>query len=1022
LLKIGQTYPEIQDRLLNYYQLAHTEDEIAQYAAEHFIEKNPFEQFQDCFQPRDKSKILRMCIMVFIIALISAIVLPTASSRMFHSAIAYEPQSPYKIWIETTNETLYAYDSLTFSIHKQANERFAVELYFTEDNSRDAKFLLRSYDTLLSYSQARVRHSGTYIAKLHRPNIFYPRKYMDTDTLALTVLQRPRILSMDFIVVSPPYTQIPNAYYQGNMDKITCLQGSSIILDIMLSEPAGASYLLSGDDSLRFDIKGAHCYIKWQPMRSGEISFLLQNADGIASDKPSSYRIELIPDAFPRLELITPKIEEDILLNEDMQLPYIAHLQDDFGLSSFSVNYSIHSEYSFAQDTNIYSLDLKFDQNARYQTRAGVWEIDRFISPGSEIVYYFELSDNDTINGPKHVRSNKFQAKLPTLADLYSRQNQAQDKLLSNMEEILADTDLAKEIEDIRKDLLQEGEMKWENKATLEENLNAMENVQKELSSMQEAMKEQKKFMEENALFSEKTLENYEQLQELMNELIDDELFEMMKEIQEKLQQNNTDNMEKILEDFSEKAKKFEESLERMLEIFKRIQQEQRLEELGEQIKELLQEQEKILDDKDKRSSNELAERENALAKDTEKWEELSKKSAELFSDEERENYDAFLEKMEEMQTSSTMQDASSKYQQGQKQQGDQQSQQAAQQLGSLQQDFQEMSESMMQKQKDQIENAFRKAFFQTLYMSFEQEKLKEYAKSIQSNSPLIHHFTSQENRILQQAKEISDGLLALSKMTFLVDKVIGQQLGLIIANIQTGIQQIEEAKLATGKKNIDTAFESMNELGRILLERMNMVQDQQEGNASGMEFYMQQLQQMAGQQQQINSGMPQMGMSGSPNSMMDELAKMAARQQALRRSLKQMQQGMSPGDTGKRLMGDLDRIAKDMEDVINQMRKNQVNRETLLRQEKIVQRLLDASRSATSQDYKKERESQTGKDLLRENPLHLPGDMGEHESLINAIRREVQESDLSPSEKREMERYLESLLHQHIRQGDTNK
>ena len=192
------------------------------------------------------------------------------------------------------------------------------------------------------------------------------------------------------------------------------------------------------------------------------------------------------------------------------------------------------------------------------------------------------------------------------------------------------------------------------------------------------------------------------------------------------------------------------------------------------------------------------------------------------------------------------------------------------------------------------------------------------------------------------------------------------------------------------------------------------MVIDEQEGNAFGMDFYMQQLQQMAGQQQQLNSGMPQLGPDGSPtSSMMDQLAKMAARQQALRRKLKQIQQGMSESGEGNKMSGSLDRIAKDMEDVINQMRKNQVDRQTVMRQEKIVQRLLDASRSATSRDYKKERESKTGKEILRDNPLSLPGDLGDRVSLIDMIRRDVRNSDLTPKEKREMEKYLESLIGQ---------
>ena len=68
-------------------------------------------------------------------------------------------------------------------------------------------------------------------------------------------------------------------------------------------------------------------------------------------------------------------------------------------------------------------------------------------------------------------------------------------------------------------------------------------------------------------------------------------------------------------------------------------------------------------------------------------------------------------------------------------------------------------------------------------------------------------------------------------------------------------------------------------------------------------------------------------------------------------------------------------------------------------------------SRSATERDYKKERESRTAEGVDRESPPGLPEDRGEKRSLINALRRAVRESDLTPAEKRDMEAYLESLI-----------
>lgn len=1015
LLHIGQQFHEINDKLLNYYQLSQIDNPISNYALETFIEKYPSTYYEHSYKAqavKNKRKIAFSLIGCF---LLLAILSSSASTRFLYMHRSYEPESKYEVILTPGDTCLYTYDSLTLHIQRFAPDRFPIEVYVSDSTMKAPELLFRSRDSILSYSIGRLRHPAVYYARLRRPHLFHPRKFIDTDTLNVTLLQRPRIRSLDFEVRSPDYANISNAYYQGNVDRISCLYGSEIKIDVRLSEAFGPSYLVSEYDTLEINISREQSSISWVPKHSQSIKLLLVNKEGIALGSIPNYKIVLEEDAAPILYLHSPKLQDELLLNEDLQLPYVAHLQDDFAISDFSVNYSVHSGYSFNPDTAVKTVKLPFDNAFRLQTRAGVWEINSFISPGSEIRYYFELKDNDVISGPKTVRSSLFYAKFPSLGDLFARQSGAQEETMAQLEEeVLSTREIVEEIDEIQKQLLQEGELNWENKTALEENLNALEKAREELKNMQSSMDEQKKFMEENALFSDDVMQSFSQLQELMNELIDDELFELMRNIQEKLERNDMSNMEEILENFSEKAKRFEESLDRMLEVFKRIQQEQRLEELGRQMKETLREQEKLLKESDQKSSGELSEQQKKISKDTKDWEKLGRESSELFKDAYKEAFEEFLKNMDETDISTLMSEASENYQRSNMQEGQQKSQESADKLRSLENNFSKMAFKMMSQQKNDVESAFQRTFHKTVYMSYRQEETLEEGKELISGSPLVPSYTSQENNILQMALNINDDLLALSKKTFLVDKAIGQALGKVIGNLRSGIQNVEEAKLSQGKNNFNIAYESMNDLGRILLERMNMVQQQQQGNASGLEFYMQQLQQMAGQQQQLNSSMPQPGMDGKPgSSMMDQLAKMAARQQALRRSLKQMQQRMSEGDGAKRMTGDLGRIAKDMEDVINQMRKNQVNRQTIMRQEKIVQRLLDASRSATSRDHKKERESTTAKDILRENPLSLPGDLGEHESLINALRREVQNSELSPQEKQDMERYLESLLEQ---------
>ncbi len=1012
LLHIGRRVEAVRDKLLNHYQLSRSGQELAQLAVSRFTEQHPPAVFDGSYQPKP---LKRKRNIVLIMAALCALCLPFLSggmARLWHAKIPFEPMFPYSISAEPRDTTVFSYDSLKVRIVRRAPAHFPVELYSLQENTPLPELPAPSRDSLFNFSLDRVRGSRTYVVALRRPHLFYARKYIDTDTVRVTVIERPKIRTLEFTVAAPAYSGLPEARYEGNIDRFRMLRGSVLSIDALLSDTAGFSTVVLAGDTLPMTRDGARNRISVIPEKDGPIVLNIRDRRGVGIKEPPFYHIELEEDARPQLSILRPESGERILLRDAMKLPFMAYLQDDFGLSAFRVSYSVRSEYS--ADTARFTADLPLRSDARIQSLAGSWETGRFISPGSELSYYFELSDNDAVAGPKTVRSETFYAEFPTLGELFRAQSEEAQTLQETLEnEILSGSDILQDIDKIRKELLQEGELDWENRSALQENLDALEQAQKELEEMQTSLQKQEQFMKENALFSESVMSTFEQLQELMNELIDDEMFDMMKSIRDKLERGDMSDMEKVLEDFSEKAKRFEESLERMLDIFKRIQQEQRLEEIAARLKETLEKQQDLLEQAGDMSGNDAAERQEQIAEETEDLEERIRESSGLFEEEAGEDFRSFREEMEASAVTEDMERASDAFRKPDREAGMSDSRAAEKKLGKLSASFDKMAGEMMEKQKEEITSRFYAILQKTLYMSQRQEEALEFGAGLENDSPLLHAFTSREGEILQLAQDISSRMLALSKKTFFVDKALGLALGGVLAELSSGIRNIEEANLSQGRDELRSAYKYMNRLGRLLLQRMEQTQ-QQQGNASGLEFYLQQLQQMAGQQQQLNDGMPQPGMNGSPgDSMMDQLARLAARQQALRRSLKEIGQGLSDSENGGRVTGDLERIAKDMEEIIDQMRRNQVNRQTLLRQEQIVQRLLDASRSATSRDFKEERESVTGSDLPRENPLGLPDDLGEHGSLINSLRRAVRESDLSAQEKRDMEAYLESLLRQ---------
>jgi hypothetical protein len=169
---------------------------------------------------------------------------------------------------------------------------------------------------------------------------------------------------------------------------------------------------------------------------------------------------------------------------------------------------------------------------------------------------------------------------------------------------------------------------------------------------------------------------------------------------------------------------------------------------------------------------------------------------------------------------------------------------------------------------------------------------------------------------------------------------------------MQQAIADLEARNPRKSARSQALARESLNRMARQLANSMESLQ--QSGESSGFSSYMQQLQQMAGQQQGLNQQtMMQLGM-GNP-SMMQQLAR---QQMQLRETLSQIEQGLG---SDSRMLGDLGKIGEEMEAVAKAMRRKHPSQKIHEQQERILNRLLDAQRSATERDYSKQRKSETG-------------------------------------------------------------
>lgn len=119
-------------------------------------------------------------------------------------------------------------------------------------------------------------------------------------------------------------------------------------------------------------------------------------------------------------------------------------------------------------------------------------------------------------------------------------------------------------------------------------------------------------------------------------------------------------------------------------------------------------------------------------------------------------------------------------------------------------------------------------------------------------------------------------------------------------------------------------------------------------------------------------------------------MVQLAAQQEMIRRGLQEVQQSMGNQSD---VLGRLDRIAKDMDDVTQQLRSHDLDPRILERQQRILSHLLTAQRSLHKEGETQERQSQPALNpQVLPSPPPIEASMSWQEALRRGILRGSQD------------------------------
>lgn len=989
--KVGNQFPNIHDRLLNALQVYELKvREKALYSIElidaSFMDLYDVIKGIDFIQAVDKKQLKKIRNVFFYALIVFLLAIFISPKGFLLSAFRiYQFNQPFSVIpklffiVEPGDSEALRGETVNFNIHPVGS------------SVKTITFLSRE-EGVAKYEKTMLKISDNGIFKFSIPNIKSTTHYYvysgdaSSPVYKILVLDRPIIRSMQLSLIYPSYTRISPKALEKNVGDVAALPGTRISLNILSSKKLSSAELLFGDStSLKLNLSETEAMASFLHLKNRNYRIIINDEIGLTNLDPIEYHLKIIPDEYPTVAVIVPGKNMDI--NESMKLPLLIRIKDDFGFSSIRLAYRlVQSRYEKPSEEFSFMEVPLTSKDQVAQDLWHEWNLSGLnLVPEDVLSYYIEVFDNDNVGGPKSARSETYLVRLPSLDEVFADVAQNQNKTLESMQSIAKEAEkMRKEMEELQREMKKNPQkMDWQQQKKAEELSKKYEDMKKKISENAQKLEEMIQKMEENKLLSDQTMEKYQEMQKLIDELKNPELQEAMKKLQETMKQMTPEQMKQAMQQMNFSEEQFRKNLERMIELLKRIAIEQKIDELIKRTEELIKQQQELQNQtektnpKDEQRLLDLARQQEDMQKQIDKLEQEAKnlkdKMEEFPKDMPLEKMDKAQQDLMNKQLQQKTQKSAQQMKSGQMKQAKQTQQETKQDLEQFMAEMQDVKESLQEQMQREVLNKMRKAVQNLLELSKEQEALKQETQKLDPNSQRFRENAQQQMDMVGDLNNVANSMGEISKKSFAISPEMGKEIGNAMRQMAQALQNMEQRNPGGASQQQNDAMGSMNRAAMMMQGAMNAMK-KGGGQGMGMAGLMQRLGQMSGMQAGINAQTGQsMGQGhGLSAQQAAEYGRIAGQQGALRKSLEELAKEAKDAGELSKLLGDLDRVAKDMAEVQTDLEQGNVNPETIKKQDRILSRLLDSQRSMRERDFEKRRRAEVGKDYRRTNPADI--------------------------------------------------
>lgn len=815
---IGQHFPEVNDKLLNMIQLQSNKQQselilasINQKSKE--LQPIPFKKAIDF---KKNKKFLKYAFIPLVILMLvyftgNITIFNESVSRVVHYNSQYEAPAPFNFVVLNNSFDVIEGNSFLVEIETQGS------IY-----PEDAKIVFADENYYLeSLGFGKFQYHFTSISK---PVDFYlEANGVRSKNYQINSIATPVITNLKMVLKYPKYTLKRNEVVQ-NTGNAVVPQGTKISWQVETHQTNELNFTEEFLKPVNFD-RSSKDYFSFSKRMVKTTNYAISTSNKQLQNHESlDFSIQVVRDEFPKLIV---KSDIDSISRGPVQ--FIGQLSDDYGISKFQLVY-----YDVNNKKNLKYHKIKTLSNS-FSDFYYVFPEGISVEEGTIYEMYFEVFDNDRVNGRKKTKSKVFSYYRKTVDELNEELLKEQNETINEIDKSLEKSKKSSaEVKKFTNELKRKSDFNWNDSKKLEQFL-------KRQSQYQEMLKKQTDQLEQNLneqAEPESIKDHKEELEKRIQEAKKlnekDKMLEELMKLSEKIDKEDLVNK---LEQIAKKNKQNEQSLERILELTKRFYVEQRANQISEKLDELSKEEIDLSKKEGEENSKEKQKKIN------QKFDDLKEELKDLKNQNEGLKRPMKIPDTKEKsnEINNELKNALKELEQQNRKDAKKSQKKASKKMKELSESLEQSMQSMSGESIDENIDDLRKIVENLIEFSFQQEELLNKFSTTNNHHPEYPKNIKRQHVLKEYFEHIDDSLYLLSLRMVKMGSTIQKEISDSHFYIDKSLVNFSENRFQQGISNqqfvITSANNLANSLSDLLESLMNASPSFGKGSGNSLEF-----------------------------------------------------------------------------------------------------------------------------------------------------------------------------------------